>query len=467
MVALAGFLTQYVGMISSCVGSAVGRYINVALNRNDWDQANEIFSTAILSNIVLILLQLPIHVLCIWKLNWLIDVPDSLLNDFRILVGCNVLIFLVSTLTGVFITSLYAANRLDITAKVDVVRLILRVIVLLTLILQYGAKLWIIGAVDLGLCLVATTVECIYAYRFARQLKFRLASVTKKWIKPVLDMAGWSLISVLGFSLFVKTDVWMINRFVSKELAGVYAVLLVWPNFIKQFGGMIGGLIAPVFTIDFAKGNFSRMRQACLLSSQVLSYGTAYVCGVFIVASSGLIRLWLDDSYVEYTLWVQLMVGQLAFTISGSIIWHMFVAVGKTKYMGIGNLIPGILNILLSLFLIYMGYGALGVLLGTMVAVFLKENILFPIWVSKEAGIPYRKFMFIYIRSGLVMGLVFGIGYLIMPFSAEFSFIALIAVALATFGPALLLIYIMTNRSERAAIYQFVRMKLLKQNITS
>ncbi|MDF7799415.1 hypothetical protein P4C99_08060 [Pontiellaceae bacterium B1224] len=467
LIALAGFLTQYVGMISGSIGGAVARYLNVALNQNDWKQANEIFSTALIANVGLTIVQLPLYVLGVWKLDWLIDFPPEVAGDFRILVGCNILIFIFTTVSGILFAPIGAANRLDISAMVDVVRQLLRVILLVGLILVFGAKLWVIGVVDLGLTLVSSIVGFLIYRKLAQQLVFKFSSLTRKWIRPVLEMAGWSLVSMLGFALFVKTDIWMINRFVNKDMAGVYAALLVWPNLIKQVGGLFGSLVGPVFTIDFAKGNLERMRQTCLVSSQILSYITAYACGVFVLAAPILIQLWLGDAFVEYTLWVQLMVGQLAFTISGSIVWTIFVAIGKTKYMGIGNLIPGSINILLSLLLIHLGYGALGVLWGTIVAVCLKENVLFPIWVSKETGIPYRKFVSIYLKSGLVFGLVLMIGYATNSYLARFSFAGLAVMAVLTFGAALVLIFIITNYTDRVLLIQFIKKKLFKRKMAS
>ena len=466
LIALSGFLTQYVGMISGCIGGAVARYLNVALNKNDWQQANEIFSTALIANIGLVLIQLPLYALGVWKLEWLIDFPPEVAMDFKILVSCNILIFVFSAITGIIFAPLAAANRLDLFSKMDVFRQILRVILLVGLILSVGPKLWVIGVIDLGLTLLFTMVCFLLFRRWTQQLVFKFKSVTKKWIRPVLEMAGWSLISMLGFSLFLKTDIWMINRFVNKELAGVYAALLIWPNMLKQIGGMFGGLLAPVFTIDFARGNLERMRKACLLSSQFLSYGTAYVGGVFVAVAPTLIRLWLDESYVQYTLWVQLMVGQLAFTISGSVTWHIFVTIGKTKYMGIGNLIPGILNILISLLLIHLGYGVLGVLWGTIIAIFLKENLIFPIGLSREIGISCRKFFLIYLRSGLIFGTVLWIGCQVSSRMPERIFASLALITPLTLCSTVLLIYFMTRKGERVEFYTFVKSKLLKQRHT-
>ena len=98
LIALAGFLTQYVGFISGCIGSSIGRFLNVSLNKNDWQAANEMFSTALVANVTLVLLQIPFFAWGIWKLDWVIDFPSEMGLDFRILVACNVAIFLSSSI---------------------------------------------------------------------------------------------------------------------------------------------------------------------------------------------------------------------------------------------------------------------------------------------------------------------------------------------------------------------------------
>lgn len=468
LIALAGFLTQYVGLISGCIGKSVARYLNVALNQNDWKQANEIFSTAIIANIAIMCIQLPLFAVGVWKLDWLIDFPAEVAGDFRILVICNIIIFFINMMSGVFMTPIYASNRLDIFEKLIILSQFLRVGLLFLLVTLIGPKLWVIGVVDLGISLGMFVIGfIIYRKLVHGNLAFRRSYITKKWIRPVLDMAGWSLVSSLGFALFTRTDVWMINRFVHEGLAGVYAALLVWPNLVKQVGGVIGNLVAPVLTIDFAKGDHERMRRVCLLTSQLLSFGAAYGCGVFIVAAPGLIELWLGESYVQYTIWVQLLVGQLALTISGSIIWNIFVTIGKTKYMGVGNIVTGTLNILLSMLFIRMGYGVIGVVAGSLIALFLKENILFPLWVSKETGIQYRKFLWIYLKSGLVFGAVMLAGYFVWSYTNEFSFLWLAILMLFTFFVAALLSLLLSNREEKDAAFQLVRTALLSARAKS
>lgn len=402
LIALAGFLTQYVGMISRCVGTAVARYINIALNQNDWKQANEIFSTALVANLGFILLQVPLFALGVWKLDWIIDFSPEIATDFRILVICNILVFFISMITGVLGTPIQASNRLDLVAKVDILRLLLRLILLFALIHVIGAKLWIIGAVDLALALLNSFVVFRIYKNLAKQLVFKLSHLTRKWIRPVLDMAGWMLVSALGFSLFVQTDIWMINRFVSTQMAGVYAVLLVWPNFIKQIGKVLESLLGPTLMIDFAAGRKERMADSVMLGATLLNYFAAVAVGVLCAVARIVLPLWMGEGADAYAPLLTLMSLFLIFTLGEAVLWQVFPAINKVRFVGLTNLVTGMLNILISILLIFLGFGVVGVAIGTAIAILLKCAVVIPWKVCQELDIPLWEFVKIYFGSSLL-----------------------------------------------------------------
>lgn len=399
LIALAGFLTQYVGIISGCVGSAVARFINVALNKNDWRQASEIFSTAFAANIGLVILQLPIYALAIWKLNWIITFPPEVASDFRILVICNILIFLISSLTGVLYTPLQAANRVDLGSKIDIVRQVIRMALLVALILGYGAKLWIIGAVDLSLSVLNVLVGWFFYRKYGGNLVFKWGYITYKWIRPVIEMAAWMLAFALGQALFVKIDVWVVNRFVSAELAGVYAVLLVCPNFIRQIGNHMDVLILPVYMIDYAKGNLARIAESCRFLYRMLSFFGAIIGGIICGYAPGILRAWLGEDFVQYSYLLWLMVLYVVLTLNKSITWPIFPAFDKAKQLGVTTLFCGLLNLLLSIGFVALGWGVYGVAIATLLSLFLLFGILYPWRVSTIINVRLRDFLFCHVLT--------------------------------------------------------------------
>ena len=405
LIALAGFLTQYVGLISRCVGNSTARFLNIALNQNDWKQANEIFSTALMANLGFILVQLPLFALGIWKLHWLIDFPPEIAQDFRILVTCNVAVFFTSMLSGVFLTPIQAANRLDISSMMDAVRLSVRLIFLYTLIESFGAKLWLIGVVDVVLVSTYGIVVFFLRRRLAPGLVFKWKYVTRNWIRPVLNMAGWSMVTSLGSCLFVKTDVWMINRFVNKEMAGIYAALLVWPNFLKQISKQLASVLAPVYLIDYARGDWKRVASISLSAAKILGCFVALVVGFLYVAARPLLCWWLGEGAEVYVSLFRVMTLYLTYTIGTAVLWQIYITLNKVHFTGIVNLATGVLNILVSMILIGLGFGAMGVAVGTVIAMVLASTIAIPLGVCHEFKVSYNAIWWNYLCATLILAI--------------------------------------------------------------
>jgi len=396
LIALAGFLTQYVGFIAGCIGSSIGRFLNIALNKNDWVQANEIFSTAIVGILVLIVLQVPFFVWGIWKLDWLIGFPPEMGTDFRVLVACKVVVFLASILMGVIYTPIQAANRLDIGLTVNIVGQLVRLLLLVMLILRIGPKLWIIGVVDLLMFCVGTVAMYFFYRQLARNLVFKRKHITGKWVRPVMNMAGWSIVAGLGQILFQKTDVLIINRFVDFKLAGICAALLIWPNFVQQIAKNISSLLMPVVMIDYSRGHFQRIRDLVLLTSQLLCLMSLFACGGVMVLGDWLLELWMGAGYRQYQWVLVLMLLHFPLTLTREAIWLVFPAFNKMKDLGISNLISGVLNIILSLLLVFMGFGLAGVIIATGLSLVLQRTLFLTWFAAKTLDIEYRKFIRIY-----------------------------------------------------------------------
>lgn len=430
LIALAGFLTQYIGFIAGCIGSSIGRFLNIALNKNDWKQANEIFSTAIIGILVLIVLQIPFFAWGIWKLDWLIEFPPEVGADFRVLVGCKVVVFLASILMGVVYTPIQAANRLDIGLTVNILGQLVRLVLLVALILGIGPKLWIIGVVDLLMFCVGTgSMYCFYR-RLARNLVFKRKHITGKWVRPVMNMAGWSIVAGLGQILFQKTDVLIINRFVDFKLAGICAALLIWPNFVQQIAKNISSLLMPVVMIDYSRGHIQRIRDLVLLTSQLLCLLSFFACGGVMVLGDWLLGLWMDTGYRQYQWVLVLMLLHFPLTLAREAIWLVFPAFNRMKPLGISNLVSGVLNIALSLLLVFMGFDLAGVIIATGFSLVLQRTLFLTWFAARLLDIRYRKFIGIY-AGGLLLVLAVAVQWLFFR-SNDFVVVGIACMAMAT-----------------------------------
>lgn len=422
LIALAGFLTQYVGLISGCIGSSVSRFLNVALNKNDWQQANEIFNTALVANLGFILIQLPLFVLGTWKLDWLIDFPPEIATDFRILVSCNVAIFFLDIMKGAFFTPMYAANRLDIGESFNIGSQLLRLALLFFGITWLGPWLWIIGAVDLGVSLLTFAIGLlVYRKLVHRSLVFRKKFVTRKWVRPVMSMAGWVLVAELGQVLFLKTDVWIINRFVGIEQAGICAALLLWPNFVQQIAKNVSAVIIPVILIDYANDRLARIRAIVLLSSRLFAIMSLVVCGLVLCFGDWLLVVWMGEDYRQYHWLLILMLLHFPLTLTREAYWPVFPAFNKMEYIGVSQLASGLLNVVLSIAFVFLGYGLDGVVVATAISLVLQRTFLLSVFVGKLLEFPVRQYAWIHAPGAVLAVAVLAQKYI---FQAQHFYVA-------------------------------------------
>ncbi len=68
-VPLAGLMTQYASLISQSISSAVNRFLTIALQQNDTEEANRVFNTAFFSYLAIAVVQIPFFGCIIYYAN--------------------------------------------------------------------------------------------------------------------------------------------------------------------------------------------------------------------------------------------------------------------------------------------------------------------------------------------------------------------------------------------------------------
>lgn len=454
LIALAGFLTQYVGMIAGCVATSVSRFLNIALNQNNWQEAREIFSTAIVGNIVIIALQLPFFALGVWKLHWLIDFPPERAFDFKVLVSCNIVIFFITIVTGVISTPIFAANRLDMGARIIVFTQIMRLLLLVVLVIWLGDKLWIIGVVDLFMALIGVFISFQIYRKLAKPLVFQWVCVDSKWLKPVLGMAGFTLISSLANSLFFRTDIWMLNRFEDASIAGIYAALLVWPNFVSQLVSRLTNLVGPTYFIDYARNDTKRVLRNTLLTEKVIAYCVIMATVVFVFFGEVLLRMWLGrpPEEIEIIL-LNLFFVNASLALCADAVWRIFQAYNQPRLPGIVALACGVLNVVLSLLLIHLGKGVYGVVAGTLISSFLLKSLFQPWYAAHLLKAKVITFWYPIIISFVMCLLTMGVKRILVLLEIDLWFVSMAYLVFC----GITMLFALSSREDRVLVLDIAK----------
>ena len=402
LIPLAGLLTQYASLITMQLSASVRRFMLIEIQKPKGNP-NITFNSALFLYLLLILVQIPIFVIVITRINYFFSIPPELLKDAQILLLCSVISFMISLLSSIFGVSIYSHNRLDIKSTLDLIRNIFRLIFIVTLFSLFGAKLRYIGYVELLLASILGICNIYYLRKLTPELFLNIKIIDLKILIPIFKMSFWTLVNNLGSLLYLRTDIWIINRFISADIAGQYAAILVLSNFIKTLGRSLNVQIGPTILNYTALKEWDQLKKLLQISVRMIAILIAIPIGIICSTSSSLLNIWLGADFVYLTPVVWLITIHLFINTSVSPLFSLQSAINKVKLPGLVTLFMGMLNVVLAYVLgISLNMGVIGIALGGAIILTLKNALFTPIYSAKCLMLPKTTFITPFIGSLVV-----------------------------------------------------------------
>jgi O-antigen/teichoic acid export membrane protein len=394
LIPIAGALTQYVGLISYSISIAVTRFLTVALQRDDEQEANSVFNTAFFSYLAIGLIQIPVFAGVIYCANTVFSIPKEIYRDTIILLVCSAISFLINLVCSVFNVPIYANNRLDISQGLDIARQIMRLVGIVSLFAIFEPTLRYIGYVDLTTTLLLCAINIVIAKRLAPGLRVAYRYYDWSRVRQLTEMGWWLVVSQIGSLLFLRVDVWVCNRFIDAEAAGDYAAVLQWSNLIRQSGALIAGVTAPMIMIYYARGQVRELIRLSQLSVRMLCVFVAIPVSILCVFSSAILRLWLGESFTPLAPLMVVMLCHLTVNIGITPLFSARIAVNKVKLPALMSVAMGIINLFLAIFSVrYLGWGIYGVAVAGAVTLTLLNAFWNPIYLASVLHRPWHTFL--------------------------------------------------------------------------
>lgn len=408
LIPIAGMMTQYVSLISQNISASVQRFLTIALQRNDMEDANRIFNTAFFSYLALGLIQIPVFALIIYCANTIFSIPEELYRDAIVLLVCSAASFLINLACSVFAAPIYANNRIDISRSIDISRMIARLAGIVILFVSLGPALRYIGYVDLTLSIVLCGIQVRIGKRLAPILKLAIHYYDWHKVRELMGMGWWLLVNQVGVLLFLRTDIWVCNRFVSAESAGDYAAVLQWSALIREAGGLIGVVIAPMIVIYYARSEMENLIRLSKLSVRVFSFVLAVPVSLLCVFSPSILRVWLGPSFAGLWPLIVIMVCHLGINVGVSPLFNAKTALNKVRWPGLATLLAGVINLFLAIaFAQYFNWGIYGVAIAGAVVLTTKNALFMPIYGALILHQPWHTFLKSYLSgSAFLVGLM-------------------------------------------------------------
>ena len=331
-VGLASNFVSYVQLITTALNSMAGRFITVSVHKGDLESARKYFSSTFYSNLVLVAILSVLSIAVVYKLEYIVNIPDELLTDVKLLFGCSFLNFFISVTFNVYNVCTFIRNRLDLSSIRLIISDIIRAGLLFTLFFFFAPAIWYLGLV----AIVCSTYIVVLNFHFRKTLTPDLY-VKKEYfdfqkVKELLGAGIWNVIAKLYGILGHGLDLLIANLFIGATPMGIIAITRRIPTLMLTFYEKINAVYAPTWTKFYAQGNRTAFHHQLLQSIRFFGIITFIPLAILFVYCDWFYALWLpsQNAHELYILTIVACI-DLPFAMPLQPIYNVYPIVNKIK----------------------------------------------------------------------------------------------------------------------------------------
>lgn len=448
--------------LSIPLGSAIQRFYNFELGRNNLTRLNSVFNHSFYIYLVMsILLFVIIEIVGLWFVNYHMQMPYIRMEAAKWAFHFSVISFIINLCKMPFEALIIAHERMSFYAYISIVDVFLKLGNVFLLLVVPFDKLKIYSINQFLITVII--FSCIY---FFCRKKFSYICIKRVWDKSIFR----SLLSFSGWSLFGATAAMTANQGLNVLLNLFYGVVVNAAmgianqvnNSVNQFVYNFQVAFRPQLIKSYASGEIDYLKTMITRTSKysyLLMF--AIICPL-VFNMDFILKLWLGD-VPKYTR--EFCVFMLIYTLLEALSGPMITVVQATgrikKYQLIISSVI-FLNIILSYIFLKFGYPPVIVLqikcsldcLYLIVRLLFMKNmvkysmnqfvqdVVFPILLISGASVFVLLLLSYYIESGLFFLLT--------------SIIVFIVIYIPTCA------FVAMSYSERSFVYNFLKNKLIK-----
>ena len=472
-VTLANNFVTYAQLIVTALNSMASRFITIAYVKKDYKKANMYYNSVFWGNLIIVAVLLIPAIVCIAKLENIINIPNNILLDVKILFSTVFLNFFISTGLPNWDCGTFATNRLERSYIPQMLTKIIRCIIIFVTLIVLTPKVYYVGIATIIATILLLMCNRYNTKKLTPELQINLPPkkiiYQKSAIKELVGTGIWNAVSNVGNMLLSGLDLIICNIFLGATQMGIISLTKVVPNAIGQASNSIQGAFTPELTINYAQDNkealLKNLNRAMKLTSIILIIPVT----VFIVLGKEFFSLWVNSQNASLlqTLSILAIFGYL-FTSGTQILYNVFPTVNKVKPNAIAMIISGIFSVIITIIVVkFTDYGIYAVAGVSSICNFIR-NMIFTLPASAKYlgfkwNIFYKQAFISFICAILLITIGFFVKNILGMYFTIDSWISFIfssgIIAIVDF---VINVSIILNKDERAYLIGKIKSKLKK-----
>ena len=389
---LSADVLQFSLLFNSAISVGYSRYAMFSYAKGDYAKMNLLLGRGLVVTALLAIPSILMVVLAAVFANIFFGLTEDVLWYGRAVILITGTVTILGLLTSVWNSATFMTERFYIESIGRIISSILAAIGVITLfyLMQPSIIVWVSLSSGMGL-IITWFVTIPWSMRGLPQMKIVPHFGKIEESRSMLNLSMASFFGGLSYLLYYATDSIIISNLDGLGPAKIfaYSVGQRWDPVIRGILVAFVTALQPAMIAFLAAKNHDAVRRVLYRSTRYCMLMGMLPCIILFAFSDPFVRCWVGDAFVSESgpvlRWVMIGLVFSIPTISG---YEVLVALAKVREAVVASFIGGIVNIVLSIVLArYAGLGILGVALGTMISLTVKNSVYMPWLISSKLEI--------------------------------------------------------------------------------
>jgi len=395
-----GFISMITNLLSVsqivtiAFNSMGARFITVALHNDDSEKAQKYFTSLFITNLLFSAVIFCAMIFVVFRVNHIFDVPDFLVSDVQCAFLISTVAFVLALSFSVFSSSTYATNRLDLSARRDMLRQFIRAGVILLMFSLFGAKIYYVSIATLVMEVYYIVSNYFLTKRLLPDFKIRRKYFSFNAIKELFSSGVWNSFGRLSYTFMSDLDLIIANLFISSTAMGLLSVSKTVPSAINSFLTTIVAVFIPTYTIRYAKRDINGLLKELHKAINIISVIVSPLLCCMIVLGGDFYALWqpTQDAHLLQKLSL-LAILPLYFNLGMKSVNNVFAVVNKLFVPTIATFVTSVFTVIIEFVLLkYTNMGVLVIAGTSSVCMIVKDLFFVPIYASRCLDVKWHTF---------------------------------------------------------------------------
>lgn len=463
---LVNSMIGYTQVITTAIGSMIGRYITMAYYGHDTEGTKGYYNSAIVAYIGFSVFFSIVGFFVLIFIDHILNIPDGLTGQVQILFGLALLGYCLGLCTNLLGIGTYVKNRMDLSTMVGFIKNLVYFVLVIAFFAIFPPTIVFISIASFISVLIGIGFNFYFKRRFLPEITFQPTKYFS-WekIRTVLNSGIWMSVNSLSSIITTTVDLLLTNMFISAAATGDFSISKTIPNFITTLSYFVFSSFTANFNILYAQHKHEELLHEIKKAMIIMSFILSVPIGYFMVNSDYFFQLWVPTAYTQDMVWLSLIALILSATgYSTDALFSVYTITDRRKIPTLVLLATGIANLTMVFVLLkYTNMGVYAIALSSAVCLGLRNILFTPAYGAKCLNLKPMTFYPVIIKAMIGIGIVISIGLLYRQFTDQITWISFIINAIVVCSLSLVAnYYFFFNKEERVYLLSVVRSRLPK-----